>query len=321
MTKSWKKLKSSEVVGLSLSELLMLTTFLLLVVMMIFYRKYCDLREFNADVLGFTSMISEIDKSAGKVDKMMFQDQAEPQGAEGVGEQLESIKNLVEKLREETDREAAREVLKEHSLPEVWEELVSVREELAGVKRELETIMKSGKDLQNLAEELSRIVRRNDELEKRNAVLETRIAEYERMVARTDAESFEELVSRFETIQGQMKNLQKRAGLDAPPCWVDSEGGLQYTFKVTILDNKLKVERIWPQSRTDEIRKLGLPVEGYPLYMEHSEFRNRMRGFYDKGRRQGCRYFVELDENVNTKSALKQGQRLVEGYFYVRRVY
>ena len=58
--------------------------------------------------------------------------------------------------------------------------------------------------------------------------------------------------------RGQLANLQKRAGVGDPPCWVvDESGDIEYLFKVTLFgDETVRVQREAPRHRDRDYQAL-----------------------------------------------------------------
>jgi hypothetical protein len=82
------------------------------------------------------------------------------------------------------------------------------------------------------------------ELKQNKSQLESKLKEFEKLgdceLAVNEAKSRE-------------KNLRRRCGNDWPACWSDSEGRQEFIYAVTLNENDLTVEGIWPSHRNDDI--------------------------------------------------------------------
>ncbi|MGR9108513.1 MAG: hypothetical protein ACU843_16465 [Gammaproteobacteria bacterium] len=124
-------------------------------------------------------------------------------------------------------------------------------------------------------------------------------------------------------LESRIKSLDDRnfgSGLDHRPCWSDAQSGkIEYLYRITILENQLKIEAAWPPDRSAEVentRALGALAN---RTVSPTEFSRIATPILDWSRRQNpeCRHFVQiLDHESTSKNAFKKQLRLIETFFY-----
>ena len=82
------------------------------------------------------------------------------------------------------------------------------------------------------------------ELKQNKSLLESKLKEFEK-----EAKSRE-------------KNLRRRCGNDWPACWSDSEGRQEFIYAVTLNENDLTVEGIWPSPRREDLGFIASAIAG-----------------------------------------------------------
>ena len=114
------------------------------------------------------------------------------------------------------------------------------------------------------------------------------------------------------------KNLRRRCGNDWPACWSDSEGGQEFIYAVTLNENDLTVEGIWPSHRNDDIEFIpngkALPSNSMSL----SDFEKNAEPILNWSKEKECRHYVKIIDNTapTSKEKYKRMKKIVEGYFY-----
>ena len=114
------------------------------------------------------------------------------------------------------------------------------------------------------------------------------------------------------------KNLRRRCGNDWPACWSDSEGGQEFIYAVTLNENDLTVEGIWPSHRNDDIEFIpngkALPSNSMSL----SDFEKNAEPILNWSKEKECRHYVKIIDNTapTSKEKYKKMKKIVEGYFY-----
>ncbi len=114
------------------------------------------------------------------------------------------------------------------------------------------------------------------------------------------------------------KNLRRRCGNDWPACWSDSEGRQEFIYAVTLNENDLMVEGIWPLHRNDDIELIpnarSLPSDSMTL----ADFARKSAPILSWSKEKECRHSVKIIDNTSPTSKIKykKMKRKVEDYFY-----
>lgn len=114
------------------------------------------------------------------------------------------------------------------------------------------------------------------------------------------------------------KNLRRRCGNDWPACWSDSEGRQEFIYAVTLNENDLTVEGIWPSHRNDDIEFIpnakALPSNSMSL----SDFGKNAEPILNWSKEKECRHYVKIIDNTapTSKVKYKRMKKIVEDYFY-----
>ena len=147
------------------------------------------------------------------------------------------------------------------------------------------------------------------ELKEDKSQLESKLKEYEKLgdceLAVNEAKSRE-------------KNLRRRCGNDWPACWSDSEGRQEFIYAVTLNENDLTVEGIWPSHRKDDIEFIpnakALPSNSMSL----SDFEKNAEPILNWSKEKECRHYVKIIDNTapTSKVKYKRMKKIVEDYFY-----
>jgi hypothetical protein len=147
------------------------------------------------------------------------------------------------------------------------------------------------------------------ELKQNKSQLESKLKEFEKLgdceLAVNEAKSRE-------------KNLRRRCGNDWPACWSDSEGRQEFIYAVTLNENDLTVEGIWPSHRNDDIEFIpnakALPSNSMSL----SDFGKNAEPILNWSKEKECRHYVKIIDNTapTSKVKYKRMKKIVEDYFY-----
>lgn len=147
------------------------------------------------------------------------------------------------------------------------------------------------------------------ELKQNKSQLESKLKEFEKLgdceLAVNEAKSRE-------------KNLRRRCGNDWPACWSDSEGRQEFIYAVTLNENDLTVEGIWPSHRNDDIEFIpnakALPSNSMSL----SDFEKNAEPILNWSKEKECRHYVKIIDNTapTSKVKYKRMKKIVEDYFY-----
>lgn len=192
-----------------------------------------------------------------------------------------------EKKRAEASREAA-----EAGQAEATAALQTIQETFAiGAELDLDealTVLQAGA---KAIEELESHQEHIKKLEAENVRLQQ---EYERQ-----REMSERQERQLGETRGQLANLQERAGVGDPPCWVaDESGEIEYLFRVTLFGNEtVEVNRAAPARREHEYFALPSVSEITGGRLEMAQFESLSLPIYQTGENSipKCRHFVRLD--------------------------
>lgn len=134
-----------------------------------------------------------------------------------------------------------------------------------------------------------------------------------------DKSQLESKLKEFEKeAKSREKNLRRRCGNDWPACWSDSEGRQEFIYAVTLNENDLTVEGIWPSHRNDDIEFIpnakALPSNSMSL----SDFEKNAEPILNWSKEKECRHYVKIIDNTEPTSKVKYKsmKKIVEGYFY-----
>lgn len=134
-----------------------------------------------------------------------------------------------------------------------------------------------------------------------------------------DKSQLESKLKEFEKeAKSREKNLRRRCGNDWPACWSDSEGRQEFIYAVTLNENDLTVEGIWPSHRNDDIEFIpnakALPSNSMSL----SDFEKNAEPILNWSKEKECRHYVKIIDNTapTSKVKYKRMKKIVEGYFY-----
>ena len=121
-----------------------------------------------------------------------------------------------------------------------------------------------------------------------------------------------ELIIKFKRVTGK--------GMVYPPCWIDDDAKIQYTFRLVVTDNKIRIENIFPLNRYDEYSLITKKIDYNKKYLTHGEFRNKMSSFLSFSKKQipECRFYVKVKDETSrgAKAQWKRGLSSVESAFY-----
>jgi len=354
--KRWKRISGSEVLGLSINELLILITFALLLVMVLYFSELVAGRNAIAETEKLGETVRRLEGEAQDLARQLAALNRLSDEVAGVyfpppdRYAERGLEPLLHRFLDEARKETAKEVLSEIKLPDIWTRLTI----LAAAVAEQQAFEKRLAELAKQAEEGQRAM---DELEKAAKALDKRTQEFRTLEAELEASKAEQeeleselaalrktleagretlekgasLIDRVreieqekENLRRQILNLQRRAragGLDHPPCWPDEQGKPEYAFQVVVHEHGLTVTPVWPDARAEEAGKLtGGWRREESRTMSLGEFKQVLWVFREVGEAATpeCRHFVEVVDATGptAKAEWKSGLAAVEDVFY-----
>lgn len=246
-------------------------------------------------------------------------------------EKDENIERKEEQLRDQKIQITAIETkLNENFKKLVYQEKVIAR--LTGIsghisQKELDSTISKLVEVERISSELSDAKEEAEQLAEKNAEYESAM---QRLENRGLTGNFEEIVEQcFRDIKGTdqlkgelawiTKQLEQCAGngLDHPPCWPDKQGKPEYMYKVTIYENEVRVDGIWPKHRQEEVMKIPGAEDLANRSVSIDEFRQLASPIKKWSIKNNCRHHVRIyvDETTSMKG-FKRNMLTVEDYFY-----
>jgi vacuolar-type H+-ATPase subunit I/STV1 len=153
------------------------------------------------------------------------------------------------------------------------------------------------------------------ELKEDKSQLESKLKEFEKFDV---FENFGDCELALNEAKSREKNLRRRCGNDWPACWSDSEARQEFIYAVTLNENDLTVEGIWPSHRNDDIEFIpnakALPSNSISL----SDFEKNAEPILNWSKEKECRLYVKIIDNTapTSKEKYKRMKKIVESYFY-----
>ena len=124
--------------------------------------------------------------------------------------------------------------------------------------------------------------------------------------------------------QGQAAYLNRRlneqiGGFGLPPCWADENGRIQYIFDAVLTDGGIVLKDNKVPGREEDQAALPLSSMTYGEGMEHERFASASQPLLKWSDEHECRFYVRLYDGFDTggRERYKNLRRTVEGYFYI----
>ena len=312
----WKKIRGSEILGLSLTELLMLITFALLIVMTLFFRDLHAAQKINKNIDTIRKAAHENSQNARKVMEKYFDNKMSSPTNFSPVEQLAQSDTALSTLLSEAKKPEAEKHLKKYKLPEIWSELTNAQR----------LAQEADKHAEKLRKKLSAIEMDRDQAHEEVEKLKDKLdgyAELERYVKPEDLPKITNLAKKNRDLEGMIINLRNRGtGRDHPPCWTSHlKGEIEFTFEVKVGEPEFTFRPILPDYRIPDLTKVSNDSAlRQPGQVDRDEFKNKMLPFLKFGQASSpeCRFWVKVidDTGPTSKDAWKSGLSTIEGYFY-----
>jgi DNA repair exonuclease SbcCD ATPase subunit len=329
------KSSKDDVFNISVTELLLIIMFSLLVAMVLLssslQKEVAAKKETLEEFTKLTQQLIDVNNTLGLQRPVIKPASIELSAA------IAQMQALVKALKHSVESEAAAQVLAKMKLDDVWTSLtkannsdIEVAELLAAlneVNKELEaSVLEKDKldaQLKELANKSTEQAAEMDDWQNKlsNAQNELSESKNELSVSQNklseSQNAFDQAKSENENLIGQVENLSN--GLEFPPCWATPQGKAQYTYLVTVLDDSLILNSIYPDERRDEYLKLmTTDFNEQPLSLH--EFKKTLNIFYTTAVASvpECRFFVQVKDatSSDSKKEYKQGLKTVEYIFY-----
>ncbi|QYK05836.1 hypothetical protein [Shewanella zhangzhouensis] len=317
-----------DVFSISVTELLLILMFALLIVMILMNstltRDLSTAREQEQNYIKLIENLESVTKKLG----------LEAQFNEGVSTELSTalaqLQALIKALEKSVESPEAASVLAKMTLNEVWTSLGRLTESDINFAELLKSINRLNEELRDCLTELEKSNRKFAEekiksgeqqqalskLKEEKERLKKALAKSEIMLAAATSEIVKNKVD-IENLIGQVTNLSN--GLELPPCWATKEGKPQYTYSIEVSDDALYVTSIYPEERKAAYELLmDKDFEAERIVV--SDFYGRFDIFYKTAVSSNpeCRFFVQVKDSTSpaAKQEYKAGLRAVESIFY-----
>jgi uncharacterized coiled-coil protein SlyX len=303
-----------DVFNISVTELLLIIMFSLLVAMVLLNSTLQEEVEANKETFDeFTRLTEQL---IGVNNKLGLGTPAEAPISMELNEAVAQMQALVKALKLSVESAEAAQVLAKMKLDDVWTSLTKVNDLDIDVPGLLSSLNKLNEELEACLAEKNALSAQLEELAKKVAEQDAVIASLqEELAAAQDA--LDQVKSDNENLIGQVENLSN--GLEFPPCWATPEGKAQYTYLVTVMDDSLILDSIYPAERRQEYLEL-MPTDFNEQSLSLDEFKNVLKIFYSTAVASipECRFFVQVKDatSSNSKKEYKQGLKTVESIFY-----
>lgn len=119
-------------------------------------------------------------------------------------------------------------------------------------------------------------------------------------------------------IRSQLSAASVGRGLDHLPCWTDGNKKIEYLFNIELKPGLVNVTPAWPEHRREDAAKLPNISELMAGPLSFERFRTAVRPILDLSKRQDpeCRYYVILNNAIETRRDADPARWMVEEFFY-----
>lgn len=235
-----------------------------------------------------------------------------------LAKKLKELEDLVANLTSELTSEEAQKVLTKSSLAEIWTTISRLQENDLNVDELI-------KQIAQLRSELASERERANDLDVKYSQAAA-IIDQQGLNDDEQAEFINKMIEeksnneeRIKQLISQVQNLASR-GKVLPPCWATEEGRNEYTFNIEINNDNLFVIPDYPSYRSKQYYELA-NIEIENKSTSYNDFIEGTMAFYDYGRNSipECRFYVRLFDRTSdtAKDAYKKGRAFAERIFYI----
>jgi uncharacterized coiled-coil protein SlyX len=308
------KSTKDDVFNISVTELLLIIMFSLLVAMVLLnsslQKEVEAKKETFEEFTQLTQQLIDVNNKLGLESPVIESASIELSAA------IAQMQALVKALKHSVESEEAAQVLAKMKLDDVWTSLTKANNSDINVPELLATLNEVNKELEECLLEKDKVDAQLKELANKSTEQAVEIDELQDKLSESQ-NAFDQAKSENENLIGQVENLSN--GLEFPPCWATPEGKAQYTYLVTVLDDSIVLNSIYPDERRDEYSKLMTSdFNEQPLSL--GDFKKSLNIFYTTAVASvpECRFFVQVKDatSSDSKKEYKQGLKTVESIFY-----
>jgi uncharacterized coiled-coil protein SlyX len=303
-----------DVFNISVTELLLIIMFSLLVAMVLLnsslQKEVEAKKETFEEFTQLTKQLIDVNNKLGLESPVIESASIELSAA------IAQMQALVKALKHSVESEEAAQVLAKMQLDDVWTSLAKANSSDINVPELLATLNDVNKELEECLLEKDKLDAQLKELANKSTEQAAEIDDLQNKLSESQ-NAFDQAKSENENLIGQVENLSN--GLEFPPCWATPEGKAQYTYLVTVLDDSLILNSIYPDERRDEYLKLMTSdFNEQPFAL--GGFKKSLNIFYTTAITSvpECRFFVQVKDatSSDSKKEYKQGLKTVESIFY-----
>lgn len=306
--------KQDDIFNLSVTELLLIIMFSLMVAMVLLNSSLQEeVDENEKDTKEYSRLIEGLKAVNEKLG--LDSEIVEPVNIE-INEAVAQMQALVKALKKSVESDEAQNVLAKMKLDDVWTSLSKVKDENIDIPELLMALKELNKKLEDclkqndiLTAELNKERQDKEKYQQELSKLQSELVQAKSLLVKTKEENL--------NLTGQVENLSN--GLEFPPCWATKDGKAEYTYLVAVHDDSLEVTSIYPESRREDYFSL-ISKDFNSEFISLEDFKSQLNIFYSTAikRKPECRFFVQIKDatSLDSKMEYKLGLKTVESIFY-----
>lgn len=319
--------RTDEIISMSITEILLIIIFALVLIAHIFQSQLSDERKHNAELVSAADVVRDFDADVANLSEA-FGLNVDPlsDGADitavlhHASTNLGSIKRRI--------NEIFGVVAEEGRIPETWSELT----------RLAESVKQMGVNGEGLAKAVLDLNKENTTLEQEISSLRQEQALIEELLEESKFSSLSELIEIIEKLDGpkrqavevvkglEIKNRELAEkvltmGFGKAPCWIDNKTGKEeYLMNIELGEGQLVAVAAYPDYRNKDLD--SLPIDQKMLSRAYSirEFTQAFRPIFEWGKsnEKDCRFFARIkDDRKTSKKGYLASRRAVEDFFFI----
>lgn len=312
--------RSDEIVSLSITEILLIIIFGLVLVAHIINHKleFEQKRSLELDVA--LDEIGQLTTTVEEITELLGHPPFARQTDGSLGTKLISATKEMEKVEADLSDLLSSEVLDGKSLPEVWTELVKSVRIISELKSRDANLLVAA---ESLSQENKELLRREEELS-------AKVKGLQDTISKRGDEALRDAVARIVGLEFEKKELliEKKdltialieKGFGKQPCWTDDKGNIEYLMEVGIGEDTLFTKPIFPGYRDSDLATLPIVASSLDSSFTAEQFFSTFYALYQWGKasEMDCRFFVRIvDGGATSREGYLTGRRSIERVFFV----
>lgn len=303
--------KSSDIVGLSITEILLIIIFGLVLVAQLFNQRVLEEQAKAENLKNATIAAKQLDKIVDDLNKLTGKSPTDERSSPQLSERISRLGKDISQVNREIRDLIETSARQDQSLPDVWTELV----------RTMKSVRALG------AEEQMLLDRAADVVEEYRRMKSERVSLAKRLEG-SGFQSIEDIVIKLSEVNRQNKFLKSEIrsvrnelnerGFGKQPCWTDELGQIQYLMEVQIEEGSLVTNTIIPDERAEDLEELPLRKEWLDQRFSFPDFKTAFRPIFKHSMENDCRFYVQMvDTGAETKEGYKSARRAIESRFFI----